>query len=112
PSSTNPRHRRRPRQPLPHRHNPSPKARPPLASLSKPRPSSRPLPVPRNPTPPAVALVKPFSASNMSIVIPIHKPQPQQPQQPPPVAPPDPNYLLMAAAQMHSEGRLVKPANG
>ena len=26
-----------------------------------------------------------------------------------PVQPPDPNFLLMAAAQMHKEGRLIKP---
>jgi len=45
----------------------------------------------------------------MAIVVPIHK---QPPPTPPPQAPPDPNYLLMAAAQMHSEGRLVKKPDG
>jgi len=45
----------------------------------------------------------------MAIVVPIHK---QPPPTPPPQAPLDPNYLLMAAAQMHSEGRLVKKPDG
>ena len=43
-------------------------------------------------------------------VVPI-RPETKQ-QMPQQIAPPDPNFLLMAAAQMHSEGRLIKKPNG
>jgi len=42
----------------------------------------------------------------MPIVVPI-RPETQA-QMPQSIRPPDPNYLLMAAAAMHREGRLVK----
>jgi len=57
-----------------------------------------------------VVLAKPYWGSNMAIVVPIKRPSPTSAT--PQAAPPDPNYLLMAAAQMHSEGRLIQKPNG
>lgn len=45
----------------------------------------------------------------MALVVPIRKDVPTQPQGPMSTTqPPDPNFLLMAAALMHKDGRLIK----
>jgi hypothetical protein len=45
----------------------------------------------------------------MALVVPIRKDVPAAPQGPMSTTqPPDPNFLLMAAALMHRDGRLIK----
>lgn len=45
----------------------------------------------------------------MAIVVPIRNDRPAAPSGPmQAAAPPDPNFLLMAAALMHKDGRLIK----
>lgn len=95
-----------PLKPRPQRHRLNPHLVSPPTCLPNNPSSALPLPRPRSPA------RKPYSVSNMPVV-PMNRQQ--APTEQSPLAqrePPAPPFVLMAAAQMHDEGRLMKSETG